>query len=175
MTSIRELSGLGWNDNVPNLKEHDLEGIGNALFSFNVYVYFVLAFDVRQGDRVVGDGARDAICEPRYTSTYKIVNTIRDGSDCDCFVAVEELSDEALTKKSNHSHVFVSGLKNLNPRPESRRFSWPVSHGLEANPPTRKAIYAWIVRCAGRETLNVRTGFMETMSLKFSLIASTVD
>ena len=160
---------------MPNLKEHDLEGIGNALFSLNVYVSFVLAFDVCRGNRVVGDGARDAICVPRYTSTYKIVNAKRDGSDCNCSVTVEGLSNEASTKKSGHSHVFVSGLKNLNPRSESRRSSWLASHGLEANPPTRKTSYTWIVRCAGKETLNVRTGFKEIISVKFSLIASTVD
>ena len=166
---------MGWNDIVPNLKEHDLEGIGNALFSLNVHVCFVLTFDVRQCDREVGNGAGDAICVPRYTSTYKIVNTKRDGSNCDRFVAVERLSDEALTKKSNQSHVFVSGLKNLNPRSESRRLSWSASHGLEANPPTRKAICAWIVRCAEKETPNLRTGFLERIPAKSSLIAFTVD
>ena len=175
MIPTRELSGLGWNDIVPNLKEHDLESIGNALFSLNIYVCFVFTLDVRQGDRVVGDGAGDAICVPRYTSAYKIVDTKRDGSDCDCFVAVKGLSDEAWTKKNYRSHVFVSGLKNLNPRSESRRSSWLASHGLEANPPTRKANYAWIVRCTEKETLNPRTGFMERISVKLSLIASTVD
>ena len=124
---------------------------------------------------MIGDGARDAICEPRYTSTYKIVNTERDGSDSNCFVAVEELLDEALTKKSNHSHVFVSGLKNFNPRSESRRLSWPASHGLEANPPTRKAIYAWIVEWKSQGITNIRTEFMERISVKLSLMESTVD
>ena len=72
--------------------------------------------------------------------------------------------------------MFLSGLKILNPRSESRRSSWLASHGLEASPPTRKAIYTWIVRFAGpKETLNVRTEFMEIMSVKFSRIASTVD
>ena len=88
MTPIREPGGLGWNCIVPNFKEYDLEGIGNALFSLNVYVCFVLALDVLQGDRVVGGGAGDAICEARFTPTHITANVKRDGSDRNCFIAV---------------------------------------------------------------------------------------
>ena len=88
MTPIREPGGLGWNCIVPNFKEYDLEGIGNALFSLNVYVCFVLALDVLQGDRVVGGGAGDAICAARFTPTHITANVKRDGSDRNCFIAV---------------------------------------------------------------------------------------
>ena len=78
-------------------------------------------------------------------------------------------------KGESHSHVCVSGLKNLNPRSESRSPSCSDSHGLEANPPTRKANCMRSFRRAGRGISNSRTEFMERISVKFSLTESTVD
>ena len=48
---------------------------------------------------------------------------------------------EVSMTRSRRPHVFVSGIKNFSPRLESRLLSWSDSHGLEANPPTRKANY----------------------------------
>jgi len=75
----------------------------------------------------------------------------------------------------NHSHVCVSGLKNFRPRSESRSLSCLASHGLEANPPTKKENYAFIFSTGGKKIADSRTEFMERISVKFSLIESTVD
>ena len=71
--------------------------------------------------------------------------------------------------------MFVSGLKNVNPRSESRWLSWSANHGLEANPPTRKANYTRIFRPAGQGISKLRTVSVERISVKCSLIKSTVD
>ena len=71
--------------------------------------------------------------------------------------------------------MLVSGLKNFNPRSESRRLSWSDNHGLEAKPPTRKAHYTQTFRCAGQNILNQLTESKERISAKFSPIESTVD
>ena len=45
--------------------------------------------------------------------------------------------------------MLASGLKNFNPRSDNRSLSCLDSHGLDANPPTRKANYERVFRCAG--------------------------
>lgn len=69
----------------------------------------------------------------------------------------------------------MSGLKNFNPISESLSPSCPDSHGLEANPPTRKANYGCIIRCGDQVLPNSRTEFTGRISVKFSLMESTVD
>ena len=77
-------------------------------------------------------------------------------------------------KESGHPYVFISGLKNFNPRSESRSLSSWVSHGLEANPPTRKADYVQIFRCENQEVSYLPTEGTERIPVKFSLMELTV-
>ena len=69
----------------------------------------------------------------------------------------------------------MSGLIKVNPRSESRRSSWRVNQGLEANSPTRKTNYTRIFRPANQESPELRTVFLERIPAKFSSIKFTVD
>jgi hypothetical protein len=113
---------------MPNLGEHGREETRDTLFPCGVYEYLILAFDVLWIGGVVDNPARDSICEFRDASLDKVVDVGRDSPNRDRFVAVWGLGDASMRlqrfkKGSSCSYVFVSGLKNVNPRSESRRLS----------------------------------------------------
>ena len=124
-----------------NLGEHRLESTSDTLVSFKIYVSFTLALGMLWVGWVVDNRARDPIRKLRDASSDEVIDVERHSSNRGCFVAGRKASIEASPGRVA-THVLVSGLKNLNPRSESRPLSWPDSHGLEANPPTRKACCA---------------------------------
>jgi hypothetical protein len=73
---------------------------------------------------LVVDLARDTIREFRNTPFDKAVDVERDSPNRNCLVTVVgNYQAVFFNKESNRAHVFVSGLKNFNPRSESRRLS----------------------------------------------------
>ena len=82
-----------------NLGEHVPERTTNTLFSHNVDVCFMLAFDVLRVEGIIADAARGTICESQNTSFDEAVDIERDGPDCDCFVTASKLSFEVLTRR----------------------------------------------------------------------------
>ena len=84
----------------------------------------MLAFDVLWAAGIIDSGTWDTICKFRDASLDKAVNVERDSPNCNCLVAARKLLGEVSCDRGNGCpHVFVSGLKNFNPRSESRSLS----------------------------------------------------
>ena len=84
----------------------------------------MFAHDVLWVEGTVEDRTRDTVREFRNASLDKAVNVERDSSNRDGFVTAWKFYEARTSNKGSHrSYVFVSGLKNLNPRSESRVFS----------------------------------------------------